>query len=163
PPFVANGSPGRFTATASTSGVAGVATFTLANHAAVTTITATSKAGQTATVQTRYRQPLRAKVLDANGQPIEGASVTFTLAAATARPRALRGGGQPHPPAPPPPPRAPPPPPSPPNNPPAPSSPPATPAATASPPPSRLWNLAGAPATTRAGAASGQSTLVGAR
>jgi adhesin/invasin len=81
PPFVANGTPGRFTATASTSGVDGVATYTLVNHAATNTITASNPA-QTATVKTRYRQPLRARVRDASGQPVEGASVTFTLTTA---------------------------------------------------------------------------------
>jgi adhesin/invasin len=83
PPFVANGTPGPFIATASTSGVDRVATYTLINHAASNTITASS-AAQTATVKTRYRQPLTARVRDASGQPIEGASVTFTLPTAAA-------------------------------------------------------------------------------
>jgi protocatechuate 3,4-dioxygenase beta subunit len=81
PPFVANGTPGRFTATASISGVAAVATYTLINHAAGNTLTALNPA-QTVTVKTRYRQPLKARVRDASGQPIEGASVTFTLTTA---------------------------------------------------------------------------------
>lgn len=94
PPFVANGTPGRFTAAASTSGVAGVATFTFANHAAATTITAARAAAQTTTVGTRYRQPLTARVLDANGQPIEGASVTFGLTQAASGAGASFLGGE---------------------------------------------------------------------
>jgi protocatechuate 3,4-dioxygenase beta subunit len=82
PPFVANGTPGRFTAIASTSGVSTGATYTLVNHAASTAISATPRQAGTATVGTRYRQPLTARVSDANGRPIEGASVTFTLTAA---------------------------------------------------------------------------------
>jgi adhesin/invasin len=81
PPFVANDKTGRFTATASIGGLAAVATYTLVNHAAANTITASSPA-QTATVKTRYRQPLKARVRDSSGQPIEGASVTFTLTTA---------------------------------------------------------------------------------
>jgi protocatechuate 3,4-dioxygenase beta subunit len=79
PPFVANGSPGRFTATATTADISTVATFGLANHAAGNTLTATTAQRQTAAVGGRYGRLLEARVLDATGQPIEGASVTFTL------------------------------------------------------------------------------------
>ena len=79
PAFVANGSPGRFTATASTAGVSAAAVYSLENRAALTTIAAVAGASQTATVQSRYARPLRARMLDASGQPIEGATVTFTL------------------------------------------------------------------------------------
>jgi protocatechuate 3,4-dioxygenase beta subunit len=82
PPLVANGIPGRFTATASTAGVSTVATYSLDNHAAATTLQATSTADPTATVDTRYRSVLQARLLDANGQPIEGATVTFAVTAA---------------------------------------------------------------------------------
>jgi protocatechuate 3,4-dioxygenase beta subunit len=81
PPLVANGSPGRFTASASTAGVTAAAVFNLTSHAVATKVSATTKE-QRATVTTRYPQPLKARVLDASGQPIEGASVTFTLTAA---------------------------------------------------------------------------------
>jgi adhesin/invasin len=81
PPLLANGSPGRFTATASATGIAIVATFALANHAAANTLTA-STAPRAATVATSYRQPLSARLLDPSGQPIEGATVTFALAKA---------------------------------------------------------------------------------
>jgi protocatechuate 3,4-dioxygenase beta subunit len=82
PPFVANATPGRFTATASTGGSAAAATFTLVNHAATITITSASEQIRTASVGTRFRQPLRARVRDAARRPVEGASVTFTLPAA---------------------------------------------------------------------------------
>jgi protocatechuate 3,4-dioxygenase beta subunit len=94
PPFVANATPGRFTATASVSGIATSATFTLANHAAATTVTATPDETLTATVETRYRKPLTARVVDANGQPVEGTSITFTLPSATSGAGATFLGGQ---------------------------------------------------------------------
>jgi hypothetical protein len=83
PPFVANATPGRFSATASVGGVDAVAGYSLVNHAAATTISASNPA-QTATVNTRYLRPLEARVRDAGGQPLEGASVSFTLTAAAA-------------------------------------------------------------------------------
>jgi protocatechuate 3,4-dioxygenase beta subunit len=83
PAVVANGTPGRFTATASTAGVSAVATYSLDNHATRTTLAAVAPSSQTATVGRRYALPLQVRVLDATGSPIEGASVTFALASAT--------------------------------------------------------------------------------
>jgi protocatechuate 3,4-dioxygenase beta subunit len=94
PPFVANATPGRFTAAASISGSASSATFALVNHAATTTIRATAELARTATVEERYRQPLRARVLDGDGKPIEGASVTFTLSTAASGAGASFLGGE---------------------------------------------------------------------
>ena len=82
PPLVANGVPGRFTATASTAGVSSVATFGLDNHAVATTLQTSSMRDPKATVGTRYRSSLQARVLDPSGQPIEGAAVTFAIGAA---------------------------------------------------------------------------------
>jgi protocatechuate 3,4-dioxygenase beta subunit len=82
PPLIANAVPGRFTATASTAGVSTVATYTLDNHATATTLQTTSTRDPDATVNTRYRSSLQARLLDANGQPIEGATVTFAITAA---------------------------------------------------------------------------------
>jgi protocatechuate 3,4-dioxygenase beta subunit len=82
PPLLANGSPGKFMAMASTGGVSTVAMFSLDNHAAANTITATGLSAAKATVDLRYSHPLQARVLDASGQPVEGAQVTFTLTAA---------------------------------------------------------------------------------
>ena len=79
PPLLANGVPGRFTATASTDGLSAIATFALDNHAAAMTIAAVTASDPAATVDSRYRQPLQARVVDAAGRPVEGASVTFTI------------------------------------------------------------------------------------
>jgi adhesin/invasin len=78
PPLQANGSPGRFSATASTRDLSAVATYSLDNHAAEPTLTAAAAAGQ-ATAGTRYPQPLTVRFLDETGMPIEGAPITFTL------------------------------------------------------------------------------------
>jgi adhesin/invasin len=93
PSFVANGSPGRFTATASTADISTVATYSLGNRAAITTIAAAAEPPQTATVETRYTRPLQARVFDSAGQPIEGASVTFTLTPGTSGAAATFVGG----------------------------------------------------------------------
>jgi protocatechuate 3,4-dioxygenase beta subunit len=82
PALIANAVPGRFSATASTAGVSTVATYTLDNHAATTTLQPTSMHDREATVDSRYRSSLQARLLDANGQPIEGAIVTFAITAA---------------------------------------------------------------------------------
>src|SRR5262249_23273855 len=87
PPLVANASSGRFTAAASTTDLATPATFSLTNHAAANTLATIDTAPQAAAVGTRYLRPLRARVLDPNGQPIEGITVTFTL------PQASTGAG----------------------------------------------------------------------
>jgi protocatechuate 3,4-dioxygenase beta subunit len=80
--LIAGGVPGRFSATASTAGVSTVATYTLDNHATTTALQLTSTHGSKATVGRRYRSPLQARLLDAGGQPIEGATVTFAITAA---------------------------------------------------------------------------------
>jgi adhesin/invasin len=79
PEFVANGTPGRFTATAATSGLSSVATYALDNHATTTTLAADGVTSLSATVNGTYAAPLAARVVDANGQPVEGATVTFAL------------------------------------------------------------------------------------
>jgi protocatechuate 3,4-dioxygenase beta subunit len=165
PPLLANAVPGRFTAAASTEGVSGVAIFNLDNHASATTILASATVDPPArtAVNTRYGRPLSARVLDASGQPIEGASVTFAIAQAangasaafvggTTQASALTGAdGQA-------------------------TSPPlvanktagtfaatAAVAGAADPLSFTLQNLAAAPHTVTAGAATGESTTVGSR
>lgn len=81
PPLLANGSPGRFTAVASTDGLASVATYTLDNHAAAQTLTVVGSRDRSATIGTAYGAPLTARLVDATGQPVEGGSVTFTIGA----------------------------------------------------------------------------------
>jgi adhesin/invasin len=78
PPLVANGSAGRFTATASTDGISSVATYALDNHASAATV-AWAGGPRATTVTRRFATPLSARVLDASGQPIEGVGVTFAL------------------------------------------------------------------------------------
>ena len=81
PPLVANDTAGLFLATATTSGLAADATFALENRAATTTVAA-ARATLHAVVGGRYAERLSAHVLDAAGQPVVGASVTFAIAAA---------------------------------------------------------------------------------
>jgi hypothetical protein len=95
PPLLANSSPGRFAAVATVDGVTSVATYSLDNHAAVTTVTALASDDPSTTVGGRYA-PLQARVLDANGQPLEGAGVTFSVtpSAGGADAAFVGGGGQ---------------------------------------------------------------------
>jgi hypothetical protein len=79
PLLLANGNAGRFTAVASTDGVPGAASFVLDNHAATQRLLASNGTGQRATVDTAYPSPLSVRLLDSNGEPIEGAAVTFRL------------------------------------------------------------------------------------
>ncbi len=83
PPLQANGSPGRFTAVASTGGVTAVATYNLDNHAALAALSAVGPTAQSATIDSRYPKPLTARLVDQDGRPVEGATVTFTLGGAT--------------------------------------------------------------------------------
>ncbi|HEY4412452.1 MAG TPA: hypothetical protein VGN06_05595 [Gaiellaceae bacterium] len=93
PPLLAGATPGKFTATASTDGLASVAVFSLDNHADAMALTVSPEADPTATVDTRYREPLHARVVDGSGQPVEGASVTFTVGAASSGAGASFVGG----------------------------------------------------------------------
>jgi hypothetical protein len=76
PAFAANATPGSFTATASTAGIASSLTYPLHNRAA------RLRAGtptQTAIGEHRYRPPLVVRLLIAQAGPVEGVTVTFTL------------------------------------------------------------------------------------
>jgi protocatechuate 3,4-dioxygenase beta subunit len=81
PPLLANGVPGKFAAIASTDGLSSVAMFSLDNHAAAMTVSMVTPSDPKATVGTRYRDRLAARVVDAAGQPVEGATVTFAISA----------------------------------------------------------------------------------
>jgi adhesin/invasin len=83
PPFTANGNTGSYTITASSD--YGSVSFWLTNTAAgiASSITAGASTSQSATAGSRYAQPLQATVLDANGNPVEGVSVTFALGSST--------------------------------------------------------------------------------
>lgn len=80
PPLLAGATPGTFTVTASTDGLPSVAVFSLDNHSGSVTLRVVAEADPHATVEARYRDTLRARVVDSAGQPLEGASVTFAIA-----------------------------------------------------------------------------------
>jgi hypothetical protein len=79
PAFTANGTAGGYTVTASSQ--YGSVSFSLTNTAAgvPARIVAIPLKRMSASVTSRYPQPLQVKVLDANGNPIAGTTVTFTL------------------------------------------------------------------------------------
>jgi adhesin/invasin len=79
PRFTANGVAGTFTATASMADVAEPVTFTLANRATRPPHITAEKTVRSATVESNYYAPLRVRVRDAQGNPVHGASVTFSL------------------------------------------------------------------------------------
>ena len=83
PTFTANGISGGYTVTASSQ--YGSVSFSLANTAAgvAAQVTAVAPTSRSATVTRRYAQPLQVRVLDAAGNPLAGATVTFTLSSAT--------------------------------------------------------------------------------
>jgi len=77
--FTANGTIGAYTVTASVAGVTATTTFSLTNTSGpAASIAATSGSLQDATISTVFEAPLVATVLDANQNPVSGASVTFT-------------------------------------------------------------------------------------
>jgi protocatechuate 3,4-dioxygenase beta subunit len=80
PRFTANTTPGRFTATATMSGTAAAAAFSLDNRAGKPpALTVVGGAKRSATIGSRYAGSLVVKVRDGHGRPLQGAIVTFTL------------------------------------------------------------------------------------
>ena len=79
PMFTANDTAGSYTVVASST--YGSVSFSLTNSAAgiPATITLLSPASQSAKVNTNYEHPLSVRVLDAAGNPVSGATVSFTL------------------------------------------------------------------------------------
>ena len=79
PPFTANNTAGRYSVDAG-SGYGSVA-FALDNTAAglAAGIVATSGSNQQAAVNGQYAQPLQARVTDSNGNPVQGATVSFSI------------------------------------------------------------------------------------
>jgi protocatechuate 3,4-dioxygenase beta subunit len=90
PRVIANSSPGRFTATASTDGITTPVSFQLRNLAP--RLTAVAKT-ESATVDGRYRRPLQLRALDAHSRPVEGITVTFALPQAATGANATFLGG----------------------------------------------------------------------
>jgi hypothetical protein len=83
PAFTANDTAGSYTVTASSR--YGSVSFSLTNTAAdvPARVTALAPTSRSATVTHGYAQPLEVKVLDALGNPVAGATVTFALSSAT--------------------------------------------------------------------------------
>jgi protocatechuate 3,4-dioxygenase beta subunit len=83
PAFTANSKAGSYTVTASSQ--YGSVSFSLTNTAAgvPARVTALAPTSRSATVTHGYAQPLQVRVLDAAGNPVAGATVTFTLASTT--------------------------------------------------------------------------------
>jgi len=84
PSFTANETAGSYTVIANSA--YGSVAFSLTNSAAgiPTAITQLPPASQSAAVNDDYAKPLSARVLDVSGNPVSGATVTFTLGAAGA-------------------------------------------------------------------------------
>ncbi|MGA9876747.1 MAG: hypothetical protein WBQ21_13160 [Solirubrobacteraceae bacterium] len=84
PTFTANDTQGSYTLTASSQ--YGSVSFSLTNTAVgiPAKITAIPLTSRSASVTGRYPQPLQVKALDANGNPVAGATVTFTLGTGSA-------------------------------------------------------------------------------
>ena len=77
--FTANGTGGSYVVTASAAGVATPASFSLSNTGGTpSSITATGGTPQAADAGSAFASPLLATVLDANGNPVSGVTVTFT-------------------------------------------------------------------------------------
>jgi protocatechuate 3,4-dioxygenase beta subunit len=79
PPFIANTAAGSYTVTASSQ--YGSVSFPLTNTAAgiPARIVAIPLKSRSASVMSRYVQPLQVRVVDSGGNPVAGTTVTFTL------------------------------------------------------------------------------------
>ena len=94
PPFSADSTAGRFTATATTAGVVDPASFALDNLAGKPPrLVPLGRSHQSATVGEGYSDPLQVKLTTNSGKPVQGATVTFTLAAAATGAGAGAGPG----------------------------------------------------------------------
>jgi hypothetical protein len=94
PRFTANAVAGSFLATASTPGIVQPTGFPLTNLAAAAPrLTSVGSARQRATVGGKYARPLEVRLRNADGSPVVGASVSFTLGAASAAAGATFSGG----------------------------------------------------------------------
>jgi protocatechuate 3,4-dioxygenase beta subunit len=101
PAFSANGTAGTFAATATTAGTSAAASFALDNLAARTATLRATGGARSASVGHRYAKPLRVDLRSANGNPLQGVTVTFTIgsggagggASANAASATFAGGG----------------------------------------------------------------------
>ena len=82
PTLIANAQAGSYTVTATATGVSTPASFSLTNLAGPpASVSATAGTPQSATVNTAFSTALQATVKDAGGNPVSGATVTFTVPA----------------------------------------------------------------------------------
>jgi len=94
PGLSANATSGNFTATATVQHVTEPARFALDNRAAKPhTITPVGPSSAAASIGTHYAHRLRTRVRTASGQPVAGATVTFTLGSTAATGASAAGGG----------------------------------------------------------------------
>jgi hypothetical protein len=94
PMFTANDLPGGYQVVASSD--YGAVSFSLVNTASgVPASIAAVTPSQSTAADGRYAQPLRAKVTDANGAPVEGATVTFSLGSESGSGSGAGAGGTP--------------------------------------------------------------------
>jgi protocatechuate 3,4-dioxygenase beta subunit len=91
PPLLANGIPGIFMVTASTEGLSAITTFTLENVQTYATLSSTDP-DHVARVGGRYA-PLVVHVIGAAGQPVQGATVSFSVDSAQGGAGATFAGG----------------------------------------------------------------------
>jgi hypothetical protein len=93
PTFTANDTTGSYTVIASSTYGSVSFSLTNANAGVAATITPFSGSGQTATVGSAYGYPLDAQVVDPNGNPVQGATVTFSAPGGTNPGATFAGGG----------------------------------------------------------------------
>jgi Bacterial Ig-like domain (group 1) len=94
PLFTAGSTAGRFSATASVAGVMRPVTYALRNLPARTSSIAVFRdPPASATVDSRFANRLRVRILDGGGRPVAGATVTFALGAGEAGGSGSSGGG----------------------------------------------------------------------
>ena len=78
PPLTADTTPGTYTVTGRVAGVTTPASYTLTNTTTASVVTASGGTPQSATIGSAFATNLQATVTDSFGNPIQGATVTFT-------------------------------------------------------------------------------------
>jgi protocatechuate 3,4-dioxygenase beta subunit len=93
PPFTANDVAGAYSVHAESDYGSVKLYLTNTAHGVARTVAAAGQSDQSATVLSRYGQPLQATVLDADGHPVQGATVNFALGSGTFGAGATFAGG----------------------------------------------------------------------
>ncbi|MGH9101192.1 MAG: hypothetical protein ACRDV8_13315, partial [Acidimicrobiales bacterium] len=92
PELEANGVAGTFTVTATTEGLSAAADFTLTNLGGAS-IAPSTGTKQSAVIGAAYAHPLQVKVADADGDPVQGAKVSFSTGTSASGASATFVGG----------------------------------------------------------------------